>query len=106
MSHAPLSSGPLDPSKPVGDVSALALAAGSAKWTAAKYPDCKTWTVYGEGRTIASRMTEADARCIARVPQLQSLADQVDSAERWSLDPFTGQLVRDPDGPWLMLPNK
>jgi hypothetical protein len=35
-------------------------------WRAAKYPDCKTWTVYSaNGGTVASRLTEADAKWIA-----------------------------------------
>jgi hypothetical protein len=35
-------------------------------WRAAKYPDCKTWTVYSSsGVTVASRLNEADAKHIA-----------------------------------------
>ena len=66
-----------DLSKSDGGQPAFPGAGGSAPWTATKYPDCKTWTVFGEGRTIASRMTETDARRIATLPTLTDLLEQV-----------------------------
>lgn len=39
-------------------------------WRAAKYPGCKTWTIYSStGGTVASRLTEADAKLIVSLSE-------------------------------------